>query len=352
MSVTPYSTGSLWKNLFIRIYKEKIPPSMLTGDLLTRGEKITLISTKAGLERKFDIKRTVLEIDDDEARRDDFMRKKRIQENFRKRIMKPTPEPEKRVELSESFEKSESDDSSEDVSEIEIKEHDSLYDKIQKNKYNNLKFYPSVHEKPKREDEKFQRSASGSSASSLLESKIDKRSAISNKQGKLFKNEPSSIARNMGPESEITSTIRGAFNQISTVVEAQAFRFSKRNKLNREISENVKNNININSELNSDPHNNLFKIVSHGVHDNYSPTNMEFHNTERRQLKNLKCKRGKSVVDHLGNPYQQLDNRNKIERTPSEFKKVEPIDVDLSGDSLRRLGFNKVISNPLETSRI
>lgn len=327
MPSTPYSTGSLWKNLFIRIF-ERIPPSMLTGDLLTRGEKIVPISTKAGLERQFDPKKAVLEVEDEEARREDIIRKKKIQENFRKRILKPEPEPEKRVELSESFEKSDSDESSEDVSEIEIKENDSLYDKIQRNKYNNLKFYPSVNEKPKREDEKLQRSASGSSSSYLLESKNDMISAISHKQGKLFRNEASSIARNIGPESEITSTIRGAFNQISTVVEAQAFRFNKKHQLNHEHSERVNNNAKNRSQLSTEPQNKLFKIVSQQVEDNYTPRNVEFHDTERRQLKNLKAKRGKSVAGQLGNPYQQLQDKNGLQRTPSEYKKVEPIDID------------------------
>lgn len=48
--------------------------------------------------------------------------------------------------------------------------------------------------------------------------------------------EQSEIAKKQAPETEMTSTIRGAFNQVSSIVEAHEFRFQKEQHKNKDKS--------------------------------------------------------------------------------------------------------------------
>jgi len=229
---TPHSSGSMLKNYFRRIF-EKTPPSMLTMELRKR-DKISLNSTKAGLEREFDIKKTVLEVEDEEMKLQQAEIRRRRQELFKKQIMRP--EPEKRVELSEDFPDGSSQlddghDSSEDVSNIEEGQDSSLYDKIKQKKYSIQFKNPSSNDNDLFQ-KKIRKSMSGSSSSSFLKSNQDKGSVNTFNQDKLLKGlEQSEIAKKGGMDSEVTSTIRGAFNQINSIVEAQQFHFNQRNRI-------------------------------------------------------------------------------------------------------------------------
>ena len=64
VTFSPYTSGSILKNLFLRIF-ERTPKSLLRMDLRIK-DKISVNETKAELERRFDIKKTVLDQADEE----------------------------------------------------------------------------------------------------------------------------------------------------------------------------------------------------------------------------------------------------------------------------------------------
>jgi len=78
---SPFSSGYRLKNLWERLV-EKTPPSMLIPQLLERKE-ICIHTTKAGLERKNDLQKTILDAIDEEDRIRNQEIAKRRQERFK-----------------------------------------------------------------------------------------------------------------------------------------------------------------------------------------------------------------------------------------------------------------------------
>lgn len=236
---TPHSAGSIFKNWFLRI-TEKTPESLLKMELRMR-EKISVHETKAALERKFDIKKSVLDTQQSDQKRRQQAHKVRLQQLFKKEILHPSGKPieaEKRVELSEEIDSSSNGSlGSGDVGELEEDKSDSLYTKIKSRNYPLLQVKnPGATEYSKNEEVKG-RNSIGSSSSSFLETNHDKGSVATFNQARGFRGlEQSEIAKQGAGDSDITSTIRGAFNQISSIVEAQEFRFGKNSILMREKS--------------------------------------------------------------------------------------------------------------------
>lgn len=327
---TPFSSGQMLTNC-LRRATEEIPKSMLTLDLRLR-DKISVKETKSALERRFDIKKTVFDTQDDEYKKKQQELKAKRQEIFKREILPPIskrPEPEKRVDLSEEFEPSE-EDSSEDLSEIDDKKDDSLYSKIKNKKYPMLNF-----KNPSSRDEEFKarRSESGSSSSSFMKTEKEPGSVATVIKGKYFRGlEQSEIAKQGGPDSDMTSTIRGAYNQITSIVEAQEFRFGKAKHLKREKTEGIEDVKDKTLQLRTEAENNLFKKISHHHKANHSPKMLEFNSrTERRQFDPIKSKKHKSDAGHLKSLHRIQTDEEEEGRSPSEYKrKVEPIDMDKS----------------------
>ena len=67
VTYNPYTTGFKLKDLFLRIF-EGTPESLLKMDLRIK-EKIYVHETKAELERKFDIKKSILDQTDEANRK-------------------------------------------------------------------------------------------------------------------------------------------------------------------------------------------------------------------------------------------------------------------------------------------
>ena len=78
---SPFSSRSLFKNLFLRIF-ENVPKTMLIPQLRIPQE-VWIHTTKAELERKFDIKKTVMGVIDDEDKKKNNDILKRRHEYFK-----------------------------------------------------------------------------------------------------------------------------------------------------------------------------------------------------------------------------------------------------------------------------
>lgn len=236
---TPYTTGFMFKNWYTRVF-ERVPKSMLTYDLRLR-EKISVNETKAALERKFDVKKTVLDTAEEERIRKHNELKAKRQEFFKREIL-PQPisrkfEIEKRVEISDEEENLSSSEEMGDIDE----NSESVYSKIKSRKYDNLKFKNPSSELYDHEAHIINRkSLEEASSSSFLDTNKHQASVpLTFHNTKAFSKgfEQSEIGK-QGGDSDVTSTLRGAFNQVSSIVEAQEFRFGKRLK-KKEQSENV-----------------------------------------------------------------------------------------------------------------
>lgn len=92
-------------------------------------------------------------------------------------------------------------------------------------------------------------------------------------------------------------------------------------------------------------------MVSYPDKEKYTPRDAVFTQTERRKLKPLKTKKNFSEVGH-NHPYQLQSNGIIHSKTPSEYKNIHPIELDLSGDSVRRKEFNREINIPIDSGRI
>lgn len=356
---TPYSSGSLWKNLFSRL-TERTPESLLKMHLRVK-EKISVHESKAALERQFDIKKTILDTQENEYNKRKQEHKARLQQLFREKILPPIKKPEeqeKRIEISDEFYPSSSSSkdasNSDNLAELEENKSESVYTKIQQRNFNPLRFKnPSVNDHSDNRDMGVNRKSLGTSSSSFLETEQEKGGSVANfNQGRLFKGvEQSEIAKQGGNDSDITSTIRGAINQITYIVEAQQFKFNKKHRLRKERSDATNNIIDEKNKLNTERDDQLFKIVSYQERNNFSPKVINFSRTEKRPGDPLKTQKHKSEAG-MYNPYQLQQNIEHSERTPTEYKKLKPIELDLSTDSIRRKEFNRDVSPPIPAKRI
>jgi hypothetical protein len=209
---------------------------------------------------------------------------------FKKEILEPeiNNEQEKRVDLSDEFESSYVSglNGSEHIPDIYQGQSDSVYSKInnmQKNRNNTGKV----------DDENGNRkSILGSSSSSFVK---DKQSVATGQPGRFLKGiEESEIEKPAKAESEITSTIQGAFNQISSIVEAQNFKFNKakvRRDQNEKLGDAKSRKLNFN---NTTEDNRLFNKVLPNNKELYSPQYVAFTSNERRKLRKLERKKMKS----------------------------------------------------------
>lgn len=242
---------------------------------------------------------------------------------FKKEILEPeiNNEQEKRVDLSEEYESS-------NVSEL-----------------NDSERVPDI------DDENGNRkSISGSSTSSVVK---DKQSVATGQPGRFLKGiEESEIEKPARAESDITSTIRGAFNQISSIVEAQDFKFNK-NKVRRVQNEKLGNaksrKLNFN---NTQEDNRIFNKVLPNNKELYSPQYAAFTNNEKRKLRKLERQKMKSeACDEFYNPYQLKPNQY-TGRAASENKNINNFDFEQSSESFRRREFNHEIEVPQNSSRL
>lgn len=329
---------------------------MIVPELKQR-DKISVYETKLELERKFDMKKTVLLKNDNGLKAKSKEMNKKRQELFKKEILAPPrkEEQEKRVELSEEYDSSsDSHNYKSESSDPEAGKDESVYEKVKSKQFGVLNFKnPGSHD-PDFYNKKKRKSLSGSSSSSFITlNKGDRNSvATANKPGKFLKGIEQSEIPRIGPESENTSTIKGVFNQITSIVEAQDFKFNKR-RTKRENSHDVNNldsqTLNLGGTQNNEK---LFKIVSNQQTDGYSPKNLAFTQTERRKMKPIK-KKLKMKSDAGGiysNPYQ-IHPVNGA-KAPTENHEVPPIDFEHSSDSIRRREFNKQVDNPHDSSRV
>lgn len=354
---TPYSSGSMLKNLFTRI-TESTPSSLLEMPLRVK-EKILVHETKAALERKFDIKKTVLETQDNEYNMRKQEHKARLQQLFRKEILPPINKPveyERRVDLSEEFGPSSSssmpskdEEANGSVGELEENKSESVYNKIKRKNYPPLQFKnPSAKDEYKENDENKRPHSAGTSSSSFLETEKEKGGSVATfNKSMLFRGvEQSEIAKQGGGESDFTSTIRGAINQITSIVDAQKFKFNKNKRIKKEKSEGLENALEKSNQLIAVNDDKLFKVVSYEERNKFVQRNIEFAQTEKRNYKPTHLPKTKSEADFYNNPYQLQRNLNEINRTPSECRNVEPIDLDSSLDSIRRREFNQEVPIP------
>jgi hypothetical protein len=350
---TPYSSGYMLKNLFRRMF-ESTPSSMLIKEIRFR-DKIFIHDTKAALEREQDFKKVVLDPkeDEDERKRQIEIKQKRAK-LFKKEILDETirKEHEKRVDLSEEFESYvESGDlnNSEQMPEIDEDQSESLYSKIKNKQFKMVKNKNNTGEMNMANVPL--KSISRSSESSFAK---DERSAATGQPGRFLKGiEESEIGKLARAESEVTSTIRGAFNQISSIVEAQDFKLNSRYLQNRDQTGDLNNiktkHLNFNS---TQQDNRLFNKVLPNDKELHSTKYVASTNTERRKPKPFGRKKMKSEAgEHLINPYRLKPSKN-VGHPVSEIKHKITFEFEESSGSNRRQEFNQEVNNPHESSRL
>jgi hypothetical protein len=290
---TPYSSGYMFKNLFRRMF-ESTPNSMLIKEIRFR-DKIFVHDTKAALERKQDLKKVVMDTkEDEEERKRQIEIKQKRAKLFKKEILDQNikKEQEKRVELSEEFESYvESGDlnNSEQMPEIDEDQSESVYSKIKNKQFKMVKNKNNTGEINNSNEPR--KSISRSSESSFVK---DERSVATGQPGRFLKGiEESEIGKPARAESDITSTIRGAFNQISSIVEAQDFKFN-RNKHRGQTGDlnSIKTkHLNFNS---TQEDNRLFLKVLQNDKELHNSKYVAFNSTERRKPKPFGRKKVKS----------------------------------------------------------
>jgi hypothetical protein len=326
---TPYSSGYMLTNLFRRMF-ESTPNSMLIKEIRFR-DKIFLHDTKVALERKQDIKKIVLDTkEDEEERKRQIEIKQKRAKLFKKEILDQSikKEQEKRVDLSEEFEsyiESGVLNNSEQMPEIDEDQSESVYSKIKNKQFKMVTNKNNTGEM--NNDNEPRKSISRSSESSFVR---DKRSVDTGQPGRFLKGiEESEIGKPIRAESDLTSTIRGAFNQISSIVEAQEFKFN-RNKLDRDRTGDLNNIETKHLKFNSTQiDNRLFHKVLPNDKELYSPRHVAFTSTERKKLKPLGRKKMRSEGgENLNNPYRLKPTQNDG-RPVSENKHHNTFEFDV-----------------------
>ena len=89
--------------------------------------------------------------------------------------------------------------------------------------------------------------------------------------------------------------------------------------------------------MNLDDESRLFRLVSHGNKDQYSPKMVNFNkNAEERNPRGIKKDKSfKSDAEIYVNPYMFQNTKDDKEKAPSELKLLEPMEHFRSNESSR-----------------